>query len=91
VPRQQELNKKICWDFVRAICNTSVWLQTGQYLALAAQIPAKQKKRLSSPIGCFVVFVWLLSSFWWALGVFFISFCEEHDRQAGFRGLRRRA
>jgi hypothetical protein len=28
---------------VRAICNTSVWLQAGQYLALAAQIPAKQK------------------------------------------------
>jgi hypothetical protein len=28
---------------VRAIFNTSVWLQAGQYLALAAQIPAKQK------------------------------------------------
>jgi hypothetical protein len=28
---------------VRAIYNTSVWLQAGQYLALAAQIPAKQK------------------------------------------------
>jgi hypothetical protein len=28
---------------VRAIFNTSVWLQAGQHLALAAQIPAKQK------------------------------------------------
>jgi hypothetical protein len=28
---------KICWDFVRAIFNTSVWLP------LAAQIPAEQK------------------------------------------------
>jgi hypothetical protein len=28
---------------VRAIFNTSVWLQAGQYLSLAAQIPAKQK------------------------------------------------
>jgi hypothetical protein len=28
---------------VRAIFNTPVWLQAGQYLALAAQIPAKQK------------------------------------------------
>jgi hypothetical protein len=28
---------------VRAIFNTSVWLQAGQYLAPAAQIPAKQK------------------------------------------------
>jgi hypothetical protein len=28
---------------VRAIFSTSVWLQAGQYLALAAQIPAKQK------------------------------------------------
>jgi hypothetical protein len=28
---------------VRAIFNTSVWLQAGQYLAIAAQIPAKQK------------------------------------------------
>jgi hypothetical protein len=34
---------KICWNFVRAISNTSVWLQAGKYLALAAQIPAKQK------------------------------------------------
>jgi hypothetical protein len=33
----------MCWDFVRAIYSTSVWLQAGQYLALAAQIPAKQK------------------------------------------------
>jgi hypothetical protein len=34
---------------VRAIYNTSVWLQAGQHLALAAQIPAtasKAKKRL---------------------------------------------
>jgi hypothetical protein len=28
---------------VREIFNTSVWLQAGQYLAIAAQIPAKQK------------------------------------------------
>jgi hypothetical protein len=28
---------------MRAIFNTSVWLQAGQYLALAAQIPAEQK------------------------------------------------
>jgi hypothetical protein len=28
---------------VRTIFNTSVWLQAGQHLALAAQIPAKQK------------------------------------------------
>jgi hypothetical protein len=35
----------MCWDFVRTIFCTSVWLQAGQYLALAlaAQIPAKQK------------------------------------------------
>jgi hypothetical protein len=36
---------KKCWDFVSAIFNTSVWLQAGQYLALAAQIPAKQKTK----------------------------------------------
>jgi hypothetical protein len=29
-----------CWDFVRAIFNTPVWLQAGYYLAIAAQIPA---------------------------------------------------
>ena len=40
---RQQAQKKICLDFVRAIFNTSVWLQAGQYLALAAQIPAKQK------------------------------------------------
>jgi hypothetical protein len=34
---------KICWDFVRAIFNTPVWLQGGYYLAIAAQIPAEQK------------------------------------------------
>jgi hypothetical protein len=28
---------------VRTIFNTSVWLQAGQHLAIAAQIPAKQK------------------------------------------------
>jgi hypothetical protein len=36
---------------VRAIFNTPVWLQAGQYLALAAQIPAIEKKRLSAPSG----------------------------------------
>jgi hypothetical protein len=30
-------------DFVHARFTTSVWLQAGQHLALAAQIPAKQK------------------------------------------------
>jgi hypothetical protein len=40
---RQQAQKKICLDCVRAIFNTSVWLQAGQYLALAAQIPAKQK------------------------------------------------
>jgi hypothetical protein len=40
---RQQAQKKSCWDFVRTIFNTSVWLQAGQYLALAAQIPAKQK------------------------------------------------
>jgi hypothetical protein len=40
---RQQAQKKICVDFVRAIFNTSVWLQAGQYLAPAAQIPAKQK------------------------------------------------
>jgi hypothetical protein len=40
---RQQAQKKICLDFVRALFNTSVWLQAGQYLALAAQIPAKQK------------------------------------------------
>jgi hypothetical protein len=42
VPRQQA-QKKICLDFVHARFNASVWLQAGQYLALAAQIPAKPK------------------------------------------------
>jgi hypothetical protein len=48
---RQQAQKKICLDFVRAIFNTPVWLQAGQYLALAAQIadPSKAKKRLSSP------------------------------------------
>jgi hypothetical protein len=41
---------------VRAIFNTSVWLQAGWYLALAAQIPAEQKSgcprlRLENPLG----------------------------------------
>jgi hypothetical protein len=40
---RQQAQKKICLDFVRAFFNSSVWLQAGQYLALAAQIPAKQK------------------------------------------------
>jgi hypothetical protein len=40
--RQRERNK-IKLDSVRAVFNTSVWLQAGQCLALAAQIPAKQK------------------------------------------------
>jgi hypothetical protein len=40
---RQQAQKKICLDFVREFFNTSVWLQAGQYLALAAQIPAKQK------------------------------------------------
>jgi hypothetical protein len=40
---RQQAQKKICWDFGHARFNTSVWLQAGQFLALAAQIPAKQK------------------------------------------------
>jgi hypothetical protein len=40
---RQQAQKKICLDSVRAFFNTPVWLQAGQYLALAAQIPAKQK------------------------------------------------
>jgi hypothetical protein len=40
---RQQAQKKIRLDFVHARFNTSVWLQAGQYLALAAQIPAKQK------------------------------------------------
>jgi hypothetical protein len=40
---RQQAPKKICLDFVHARFNASVWLQAGQYLALAAQIPAKQK------------------------------------------------
>ena len=40
---RQQAQKKICLDFEREIFITSVWLQAGQYLALAAQIPAKQK------------------------------------------------
>jgi hypothetical protein len=40
---RQQAQKKICLDFVRAVFSTSVWLQAGQYLAPAAQIPAKQK------------------------------------------------
>ena len=40
---RQQAQKKICLDFVREFFITSVWLQAGQYLALAAQIPAKQK------------------------------------------------
>jgi hypothetical protein len=46
---RQQAQKKSCWDFVRAIFNTSVWLQAGQYLALAAQIPATPAKQKS---GC---------------------------------------
>ena len=42
---RQQAQKKICLDFERAFFNASVWLQAGQYLALAAQIPAKQKSR----------------------------------------------
>jgi hypothetical protein len=43
---------KICWDFVRAIFNTPVWLQAGYYLAIAAQIPAERAKNgLSAPMG----------------------------------------
>jgi hypothetical protein len=40
----------MCLDFVRAISNTSVWLQAGYYLAIAAQIPAEQKNGLSAPM-----------------------------------------
>jgi hypothetical protein len=40
---RQQAQKKICVDFVHARFNASVWLQAGQYLALAAQIRAKQK------------------------------------------------
>jgi hypothetical protein len=40
---RQQAQKKMCLDFVREIFITSDWLQAGQYLALAAQIPAKQK------------------------------------------------
>jgi hypothetical protein len=40
---RQQAQKKIWLDFVREFFITSVWLQAGQYLALAAQIPAKQK------------------------------------------------
>jgi hypothetical protein len=40
---RQQAQKKICLDFEREFFITSVWLQAGQYLALAAQIPAKQK------------------------------------------------
>jgi hypothetical protein len=49
---RQQAQKKICLDFVHARFNASVWLQAGQYLALAAQIPAKQKSgcpRLKGP------------------------------------------
>jgi hypothetical protein len=42
---RQQAQKKICLDFERAFFNASVWLQAGQHLALAAQIPAKQKNR----------------------------------------------
>jgi hypothetical protein len=54
---RQQAQKKICLDSVREIFNTSVWLQAGQYLALAlaAQIPAKQKSgcpRLASGRAC---------------------------------------
>jgi hypothetical protein len=40
---RQQAQKKICLDSVRGFFITSVWLQAGQYLALAAQIQAKQK------------------------------------------------
>jgi hypothetical protein len=40
---RQQAQKKICLDFEREFFITSVWLQAGQHLALAAQIPAKQK------------------------------------------------
>jgi hypothetical protein len=59
---RQQAQKKICLDFERAFFNASVWLQAGQYLALAAQIPAKSKakKPLSAPTGrtalCAVIF-----------------------------------
>jgi hypothetical protein len=36
---------------VRAIFNTSVWLQAGQCLAPAAQIPAKQKSGCCPRLG----------------------------------------
>jgi hypothetical protein len=40
---RQQAQKKICLNFEREFFITSVWLQAGQYLAHAAQIPAKQK------------------------------------------------
>jgi hypothetical protein len=53
---RQQAQKKICLDFVHARFNAQVWLQAGQYLAPAAQIPAKQKSGcLSSPRTPFAV------------------------------------
>jgi hypothetical protein len=53
-----------CWDVVRATFNTSVWLQAGQYLAPAAQIPdtSKAKKRLSAPSP--LIHIWSQSGDW---------------------------
>jgi hypothetical protein len=42
--------EKICLDFEREFFVTSVWLQAGQYLALAAQIPAKQKTKKAAVV-----------------------------------------
>jgi hypothetical protein len=56
---RQQAQKKICLDFVREIFITPVWLQAseplqaGQYLALAAQIPAKQKSGCRPLFGLF--------------------------------------
>jgi hypothetical protein len=37
-------------DFVREIFITSVWLQAGQYLALAAQIPDPSKAKKAAAV-----------------------------------------
>jgi hypothetical protein len=63
----QQAQKKICLDFVRENFITSVWRQAGQYLALAAQIPAKQKSgcrplRIARPIKAILVLSYAVRS-----------------------------
>jgi hypothetical protein len=48
-PDRQQAPKKICWDFVHALLELAIWLQTRDGRSIAAGSQADKKNGMSSP------------------------------------------